>query len=106
MMKPFFVRHNRVYKRINPEEVSCLVTEENYTSFWMSNGERYLVRCTLSNALKKLPPKMFIKISRSMAVSIYYIDDIRNDYLLVGGNTAAIAKANYNSFIKSLDIIG
>jgi hypothetical protein len=41
-----------------------------------------------------------------MAVSIYYIDDIRNDYLLVGGNTAAIAKANYNSFIKSLDIIG
>ena len=76
MLKPFFVWQNKVLKRIDPRQVMCLSTEGNYTRIYLSDQTFYMVRSSLSGALKKLPPEMFIKIHRSLVASIYFIDDI------------------------------
>jgi len=54
----------------------CLYTERNYTRIYLSDKTYYLVRSSLSRALKKLPPEMFIKIHQSLVAFIYFIDDI------------------------------
>ena len=105
MLKFFFVWHNKVLKKINPEDVICLYTERNYTKIFLENDTYYLVRATLSGALKKLPHDMFIKINRSFVASIDHIDGIDKDHLLVGDTPIPIAKQYYKSLINKLNII-
>jgi DNA-binding LytR/AlgR family response regulator len=48
---------------------------------------------------------MFIKIHRSTVASIYFIDDIARDHLIIKGATMAIGRQYYQSVIKKLNII-
>ncbi|NII28392.1 LytTR family transcriptional regulator [Pseudoflavitalea sp. X16] len=105
MLKPFFVWQNKVLKRLKPEEVVCLVAEKNYTKIHLSNKTHCLVRSTLSGALTKLPPEIFIKIHRSCVVSIYFIDNIARDHLTISGEPLPIGRQYYRSVIKQLNII-
>jgi DNA-binding LytR/AlgR family response regulator len=105
MLKPFFVRQNKKLKKINPEDVICLSTEGNYTRIYLADKTFYMVRSTLSGALKKLPPDIFIKIHRSIVASVYHIDSIDKDHLLVGDEPVPIAKQYYKSLIDRLNII-
>ena len=105
MLKPFFVWQNKELIRINPEEVICLSTDRNYTRIYLSNNSCYLVRSTLAGALKKLPGDMFIKVHRSYAVSILYIDTLAKDHLTIDGNSIPIGRQFYKSVIDKLNII-
>jgi DNA-binding LytR/AlgR family response regulator len=105
MLKPFFVWQNKVLKRIDPEKVMCLYTEGNYTKIFLSDKTYYLVRSSLSRAIKKLPPEMFIKIHRSLVASIYFIDDIARDHLIMGGEPIPIGRQYYKAAVGQLNII-
>jgi DNA-binding LytR/AlgR family response regulator len=105
MLKPFFVWQNNVLKSIDPRKVICLSTEGNYTKIFLSDHKYYTVRTSLSGALKKLPPEMFIKIQRSLVVSIYFIDLIAKDHLVIGEEPMPIGKECYKSAIRQLNII-
>jgi|SRR5688572_11557359 DNA-binding LytR/AlgR family response regulator len=105
MLKPFFIWHNGVLKRVNPEEVMCLVAVKNYTKIYFSDKTHCMARSSLSGALKKLPPEIFIKIHRSCVVSIYFIDNIARDHLTIGKETIPIGRRYYESFIKQLNVI-
>jgi hypothetical protein len=105
MLNPFFVWQDKVLKRIDPEMVMCLETQGNYTKIFLSDHTFYMVRSTLSGALKKLPPELFIRIHRSLAVNIYFIDDIAKDQLIIGGESIPIGKQYYKTSIRKLNII-
>jgi DNA-binding LytR/AlgR family response regulator len=105
MLKPFFVWQNKVLQRVNPADVVCLSSEGNYTRIYLSDKSYYMVRSTLSGALRKLPPDMFIKIHRSFAVSIYFIDTIDRDHLTIGEDPIPIGRQYYRQMIKQLNVI-
>jgi DNA-binding LytR/AlgR family response regulator len=105
MLKPFFVWQNKILKRIDPAEVMCLSTEKNYTKVVFSDKSFYLVRCSLASAIKKLPPDMFIKIHRGVVASIYFINDIDRDHLVVGDLPIPIGTGFYKTVISKLNIM-
>jgi len=105
MLKPFFVWQNKELKKIHPEDVICLSTEGNYTRIYLSDKSFYMVRSSLSGALKKLPADTFVKIHRSFVVSIYHIDSIHRDHLLVSNEPVPIGRQYYRSLIGRLNII-
>jgi DNA-binding LytR/AlgR family response regulator len=103
--KPFFVYQDKVLVKIKPEEVVGLSTEDNYTKIIFSDKSELMVRSTLASALKKLPPELFIRVHRGIAVSILYIDTIDRDHLTIGNEAVPIAKQFYKSVIEQLTII-
>lgn len=105
MLKPVFVWQEKVLHRVNPREIICLVTEENYIKVHFPGDIYIMIRCTLSNALKKLPADMFIRTDRACAVSIFYIDKVYREYLVIGEQTIPIAKQFYKSVLEKLDIL-
>lgn len=105
MLTPFFVWQNKVLKSVSPEDVILLETVGNYTKIVLSNKSYYQVRSSLSAALKKLPPDMFIKTHRSYAASIHFIDDVARDHLIVSGEAIPIARQYYKPVINRLNII-
>ncbi|MES2004946.1 MAG: LytTR family DNA-binding domain-containing protein [Bacteroidota bacterium] len=107
MGKPFFVWQDKMLKKINPDNVVYLVAERNYTRIFLNDKSSYMVRSTLANTLKKLPPDVFIKIHRAVAASVYYIDSIQRDHLLVGDELIPIpvGRLYYKSLMGKLVII-
>ena len=105
MLKPLFVWQNKELKKVNPEDVVCLVTERNYTRICLTNNNFYLVRSSLSATLQKLPPGIFIKIHRSFVASVYHISSIHKDHLVVMGEGLPIGKQYYAPLLAKLNII-
>lgn len=105
MTKPFFIRHNKLLKRIHPEEVLGLSTEGNYTRIHHVTKVQYLVRSRMSKMLKQLPQDMFIKIHRFYAVSVFYIDNIDRDHLMIGDDVIPIGRGYYKGLIEWLNVV-
>ena len=105
MLKPFFIRQDKVLKRIDPQQVIALSTEKNYTKVVLSDKSTFLIRSSLASAIKKLPSDMFVRINRSEVASIYYINNIDRYNLFVGGEPAYIGKGFYKGFISKLTIM-
>lgn len=103
--KPFFIWYKNVWKRIDPMKVTCLITVENYTKIYLSDKTVYMIRCSLVAAMRKLPREIFLRLDRSAIVSIYHIDEIDKEHLLIGGSSIPIARKVFNSFIKKLNTI-
>ena len=70
MHKPLFVGHDKLLKKINPNNIICLYTRGNYTKVFLTDKTFYMVWSTMSNILKKLPPDQFVKIHRLFALPI------------------------------------
>jgi DNA-binding LytR/AlgR family response regulator len=105
MLKPFFIRQNGVLKSIDPKQVVYLRTQKNYTYVYLLNKTHYMVRSSLSAMMKKLPPDMFIKVHRSLAASVYFIDDIAKDHLIIRGKPEPIGRQYYKTAIEQLNVI-
>ncbi len=106
MLRPLFIRHEKLLKRIDPAMVTFLETQGNYTRICLSDKSFYEVRISLIAALKKLPADMFIQIHPNYIVSILFIEAIARDHLAIQGEGIPIAKEFYKSFIRKLDVIG
>ena len=65
----------------------------------------YTVRTSLVNALKNFPPEMFVKIDRAEVVSVFYIDNIAKDHLIMNGKTVSIARSYYKYVVAGINII-
>jgi DNA-binding LytR/AlgR family response regulator len=112
-MKPIFIRQIKTpIKKIDPGTVVYLHTKQNYTTLYFSDKSSWKVRSSLFAALKKLPAGMFVRINDSTAVSIYYIDSIYRDYLVLvsksekPGEIKPIGRAYYKNIVEFLNVIG
>ncbi len=109
MLEPFFIRtevkKEKVLKKVDPMQVARLSAVKNYTSIYLIDGTTYTVRTSLVNALNNFPPGMFIKIDRAEVVSVFYIDNIAKDYLVMNGKTVPIARPYYKYVVSGINIL-
>jgi DNA-binding LytR/AlgR family response regulator len=109
MLEPFFVRteimNEKILKKVDPMEVTLLSVDKNYTKIVLIDGKEYTVRTSLVNALKNFPPWMFVKIGRAEVVSVFHIDNIAKDHLIMNDKTVPIARAYYKYVAAGINII-
>ena len=86
-------------------QVARLSTVKNYTTISLIDGTEYAVRISLVNALNHFPPGMFVKIDRAEVVSVFHIDNITKEYLIMNGKTVSIAKSYHKYVVAGLNII-
>ncbi|MBO9204774.1 MULTISPECIES: LytR/AlgR family response regulator transcription factor [Niastella] len=105
MMIPFFVWKSKQLLPVNPEDVLFLRAMGNYTEVVLRNYKLFMVRSTLLNALKKLPPELFIKTHRGWAVSILHIVNVEKDTVKVGKTAIPISRKLYKTVLGQLNVI-
>jgi DNA-binding LytR/AlgR family response regulator len=106
MLTPVFAIEKGVLKKMHPEEIVYFESKKNYIDFYLLDGTKVNTRSTLHNALKKLPRGMFIKVSRSKFASIFYINSIVGDELLVFNVSLTIKKPFQKAALRQLTVIG
>jgi len=109
MLEPFFirteVRKKKVLKKVDPMQVARLSITKNYTKIHLIDETVYTVRTSLVNALNNFPPGMFIKINRAEVVSVFYIDNIAKDHLIMNDKIVSIARSYYKYVVAGIKII-
>ena len=109
MVMPFFIRtevkKERILKKVDPLQVARLSALKNYTTIRLIDGREYTVRTSLVKALRNFPPGMFVKIDRADVVSVFCIDEIAKDHLIMDGKTVTIARSYYKYVAAGLNII-
>jgi DNA-binding LytR/AlgR family response regulator len=109
MLAPFFVRtqvkREKVLKKVDPMQVARLTTVKNYTTIYLIDGTAYPVRTSLVNALSSFPRGMFIRINRADVVSVFHVDHITKDHLILHGKTVSIARSYYKYVVAGVSIV-
>jgi DNA-binding LytR/AlgR family response regulator len=109
MLDPFFIRtevkREKVLKKVDPMQVARLSTVKNYTTITLIDGTAYTVRTSLVSALENFPPGMFIRIDRAEVVSVFHVDNIAKDHLIMNGKTVSIARSYYKYVVAGINII-
>ena len=82
-----------------------MITDKNYTTIYLIDGGAYTVRTSLVNALVNFPPGMFIRIDRAEVVSVFHIDNIAKDHLIMNGKTVSIARPYFKYVVAGINII-
>jgi DNA-binding LytR/AlgR family response regulator len=105
--QPLFFRDNGKLKKIDSDEIVVLSALGNYVQFFTTRG-MLAIRTTLNNVLNLLPPKQFLQVHRTYAVSVHYVTEISRDEVIVTGveGSIPISKQHYAELIRQLTIIG
>jgi len=103
---PVFIWNDRALRKIYVEDIHCLTMTGNYTNIFVSPNECVMARCTLDSALKVLPGDQFVKIHRSHAVPINFIEQIGRDYVRISGQDIPLSRQYYKPLMEKLRIIG
>lgn len=105
-MIPFFIWDDKTLKKIDVMTITALKIEGNYTNVYFSDASYHMVRVSMKNALKLLPPNIFIRVSRNHAVSIYFINEIRTDEIIVQDRSITIGKGYFDLIKSQVKILG
>ena len=109
MLEPFFIRtqfkKEKVLKKVDPMQVARLSAVRNYTTFFLIDGTTYTVRISLVNALSNFPPGMFVKIDRAEVVSVFHVDNIARDHLIMNGKTVSITRSYYKYVVAGINLM-
>ena len=109
MLDPFFVRtqvkKEKVLKKVDPMQVTRLSAKKNYTTISLIDGGTYTVRASLVSAMNNFPHGMFVKIDRAEVVSVFHIDNIAKDHLIMHGKTVSIARSYYKYVVSGIHIV-
>ena len=109
MLEPFFIRTTdkggKILKKVDPMKVARLSTIKNYTDILLIDGTKYSVRTSLVNALNNFPSGMFIRIDRADVVSVFHVDNISKDHLIMNGKTVSIARSYYKYVVDGINIV-
>lgn len=103
---PFFVWHERTLKKVCIEDIRVLKADRNYTKIQFVKEKDVTARCSLDTALKKLPADEFVKIHRSCAVAIHYIDEISRDCVRIKDKEYTISRMFYRPLLEKVQILG
>jgi DNA-binding LytR/AlgR family response regulator len=102
-----FFRHNGALKKLNIDEIIVMVAADNYVKICVKENY-FTVRTTLEAALSCLPPEKFLRVHRSYAVSIDYINKIDKDSLFLIDDKETeipISRQYYQEIIKQIVIL-
>ena len=105
-MIPFFIWKDKTLKKIDLMTITALQTKGNYTKVYFSDASYHMVRVSQRKALKLLPPDIFIRVSRNCLVSIYFINEIRQDEIIVQDRSITIETGYFESIKSQVKILG
>jgi len=99
-----FVKKNNDLKRLNPNNVSWIKGEDNYTSIYCDNGDHFLISKTLKIIAESLIPYGFIRIHKSYLINLNKISTINGNTIYLGSQSLPIGKSYRKSVINALTI--
>ena len=100
----FFVKDKGGLERIEMNDILFLKADLNYVELVME-GNRYVLRNSLSELLERLPGDRFHRVNRSTAINLAHLDLIDGNIIHVGPHRIPLSRSLRNALLECLRII-
>lgn len=98
-----FVKHNSEYLKIEFQKICYL---ESYGNFLKIHQivQTITITETLTDFLRRLPDTLFIRVHKSFAINVNFVDKIIGNILIIKNQEIPIGSSYKNSLLESLQI--
>lgn len=104
----FFVKHNKKWLKIEPEEIRFLKADDTYTEIY-TDTDRYVISQSLKKLENRIQDKIFVRIHRSYMVNINHISSIEEDIVVIersaGKELIPIGKTYRKDFLSLIKFL-
>ncbi|RNC85683.1 MAG: DNA-binding response regulator [Balneola sp.] len=88
-------------KKVLVGDILFLESDGNYVNYYTNNG-KIMVRSSIKDATKGLPPKAFTQIQRSYVVALKWIEKIENNHVFISELEIPIGNTFKEEFLELL----
>lgn len=97
-----FIKQNKIYLRVNFNEILYLVSDHVYLDIVMVDGKKHTVRGSLNEYIAKLG-ETFIRSHRSYIVNLEHLEGINHGYVILKGQELPLGKRHREDIIGRLN---
>jgi len=100
----YFIKDMRGLVRIDPAHIQFLQADGNYVELHMPQ-RRVVLRNSLAEVLKMLPPCLMCQVNRAQAVNIQHLDLIGTDEVRIGELAFTLSKHYRDPLLACVQVI-
>ncbi|WP_397446491.1 LytTR family transcriptional regulator DNA-binding domain-containing protein [Polaribacter sp. R77954] len=95
-----FLKKNNLYHKVKFEEIYFIKSDNIYIEIFTKNDQKFLVRNTLKEFIKKLPSNFF-KCNKSFIINTNEIERFNLNYVFINNEKISVSK-EFKPYLKSL----
>ena len=99
-----FVRYQDKMVKVGIKSILYIEADRNYCCIY-SKDKKYLLVMTLKDMEKKLPQKHFLRVHRSFIINLSQIDEVANNYIVIGKKSIPVSKTLKEKLLIRLQTI-
>lgn len=99
------VRDAGILKPIDPEQITFVKAESNYTKIKMSNEKEYVLSHTMKIIEEKLPESIFCRVHKSFIINFNFIELIEGNSLQVANQSIPIGRSYREILFQKLEVL-
>lgn len=98
-----FVKEELTYRRIKIRDILYFQSFRNYLEIITKDG-KFVLRSTMSNFSKRLPPHHFFQPHRSFLINLAEVTEIGGNFVLLGNHEVSISQNLRKELISTLEL--
>jgi DNA-binding LytR/AlgR family response regulator len=99
-----FLKDGRGMRRVFLRDIIYLEADGNYVELHLRNG-RVVLRNSMAEVLKALPPDVFYMVNRAQAVNILLVDYVSSDEVGIGKFQFTLSRRYRDELVSRLPVI-
>jgi DNA-binding LytR/AlgR family response regulator len=102
LSRTIFVKHKEHYNKIEISSIAYVESDNVYLNIFLHSKEHYIIRAKLDDFLTEISDPDFVKVHRSYAVNMKYVQSIDNYKTIVNGKEIPISKDYKNNLFERI----
>ena len=94
-----YIKQNYQFIRINMHDLLYLEADNTYTKL-VTSGNKYIMRLTLSAMLERINQPWLVRVHRSYAVNINFVESFNDAEVSVGSQLIPLSRSYKDDFMK------
>jgi two-component system, response regulator PdtaR len=100
----FFIKQNYRFVKLRLEDLVYVEADRNHSYLVMKN-QKFIVRMALTEVVKRLQYLSLVRIHRSFAVNILFVDEFDEMEVIVNGKHIPFSSAYKDDFLKKFNVV-
>ena len=99
-----FVKHNKIYHKIDYSEIAFVKSEGNYLDINTVSNKTFVLRSTFNEFVKELPKGLLFQVQRSFMVNPKKISAINSTYIVVCNHQIPIGRKYRQQLLTEVNL--
>jgi two-component system, response regulator PdtaR len=99
-----FIKQNYRFVKLKIEDLVYVEAERNHTYLVLKN-QKIMVRMSLSDVLERLNLHFMVRVHRSFAINIQFVEEFDETEVIVNGKAITITSSFKDDFLKKFSVI-